>query len=178
MDELSATAREFWREARNLSPAHQPRTQRLTPMSSPTLLSSHFALLRSHALAIPAQFRRGQPDGPLYVLTHQSIAASCLSFRTSCPLFSMPCSLFCQKRGGGYTPPNPHPKMKGIRIMTPDSRSSVANIARPPVASAVYPSSTRIPHSARATRPLNPTNPKTSWLRSLQEPAASKTPPA
>src|SRR5712671_582535 len=61
---------------------------------------------------------------PLYVLTRQSIAASWLSFRTFRPLFSMPCSLFCQKRGGGYTPPNLHPKMKGIRIMTPDSPSS------------------------------------------------------
>src|SRR6266404_1776186 len=38
---------------------------------------------------------------PAYLLRHQPLAASCLSFGSSSPLFSMLCSLFCQKQGVG-----------------------------------------------------------------------------
>src|SRR5712675_1321853 len=51
MDELSATAREFWRKATNLSPAHQPRTPApysdvLANLSYPAI-SHYFARTRS-----------------------------------------------------------------------------------------------------------------------------------
>src|SRR5882762_5550006 len=52
---------------------------------------------------------------PQYVLTRQSIAASCLSFRTFRPLFSMSCSLFCQKTGGWVYASQSPPKTERIK---------------------------------------------------------------